>query len=282
MKRNFNKKKLLTFSLLSIFALALVSAILVSYFSSVSTVVTVNSPIEFGLYNTASQPILDGTADMKAGEVFEFFKIAKNNADVGIEFAIVTIVQGTKDGIYVDSAGPKGDKNTIGQAVVDGNGVWDSLDDWYQIEGESWYLHGAHDSDLVSDYAYLDDDVLTDAGYTTTNDKYNDAEGFTYSVDGKDYYVVVFGGTIGDNSADVNTPILESDVITNWGYGGADSYVKRTADEPLVMPTGAYDIGKVRVYFNQDLEPGIYTVKTAVVTPGKSIGTIINELFSVA
>ena len=277
MKKKFNKKKLMLFGL-PILALVLVSGALLTYFGSVSTDVTIENPIEFGLYDTDSVLIPnDGSANMKSGEVFEFFKIAKNKANVGIEFAIVTIVQGTKDGVYIDSAGPQGDKDTIGQAVVDGTGQWDNTEDWYQIEGESWYLHGAHNSDLVSDYAYLDGVVLTDAGYTTTNDKYNDAEGLTYKEE--DYYVVVFGGTIGDNSEGVNTPILESDVITNWGYGGADSYVKRPADEPLVMPTGAYDIGKVRVYFNQDLAPGEYTVKTAVVTPGNTIGEIIDELF---
>ena len=266
----------LTFLVIGVLLVGMGSAALVNYLSVTETsTVGISSPIDFGLYDNNSAELSDQT--MKAGEVLEFYKIAKNNADVGIKFAIVTVVQGTNDGILVDSAGPKGDKDTIGAAVVAGTGVWDSTTDWNQVEGEPWYLHGAHNVSTVADYAYLNGAELTDAGFTIVNDKYNDAGGIT--IDDEDYYIVVFGGTIGDNSASVNTPISETDVITNWGYGGADNYVHRTADIPLVMPTGAYDIGKVRVYFDQSLAAGDYVVKTRVVTPGNTIGAIIEDMF---
>ncbi len=278
MKKKFNKKKLLMFGL-PVLALVLVSGALLTYFSSVSTDVTVENPIVFGLYDTDSLAI-SGTQTMNAGETLKFFKVAMNKAEVGTKFAIALVVQGTQEGVIVDSSGPVNDaqdlKNTLGQAIEAGDAtIWTDNNKFWQIDGDDWYLHDAFNK--YEDYEYWFGGEWV-SGANPQNTVYDDGGGVI--VNEENYYIVIFGGTIGD-TASVGT-IEAGDLITNWGWGNAGSYTVRSEDEPLVMPpNNAYDLGKVRVHFASNLVPGDYIVKTAVITPGESVEGIINALFPV-
>lgn len=268
-------KKITTLAILLIMA-GLASAAIVTYLADAkTTTVSLESPTQLKIYNTSLAEI-STTQSMYAGETLEFFKIAKNNSSVGTKFAIVLLVKGTKDGIIVDSAGPKVDAGN----TVDSNGVplaWNNTELWWQNNNEDWYLHGAHQT--YSDYEWWNTDTNAFvAGSNPQNNEYNDAEGIT--INDINYYIVVFGGTIGDNELSVNTPINASDTITNWGWGTPTSYTKRVADTPLIMQPNAFDVGKIRVYFAQNLEPAQeYIVKMAVVQPHSTIENIVGELF---
>ncbi len=266
------------------------SAVLVSYLSTpVSTDVTLSSPVTFRLYDDLGAEITDETitAQILGGESFDFIKIAHNDAENAIPFAIALVIKGADVGVVnefgaavmVDSAGPVSDtaKTNIGTTQP-----WDSVD-WHQNEGEAWYLHGAHDQDMVDAYSYYGE-LSTGIAFTNPlNEMYVDAVALTLV--GEDYYVVIFGGTIGDSlSGDVG-PRDETDLVTNWGFGGAAGYTLRgQGDIPITVPADdgstdphGYDVGKVRVIFSPSYF-GTVEIGMQLVVPGSTIQQVIDTV----
>ncbi|MBW2674564.1 MAG: hypothetical protein JRD89_14330 [Deltaproteobacteria bacterium] len=247
-------------------------AVLVSYLSPpVTTTTTVDSPISLKLYDPNCNPISNLT--LKGGESLDFFKIAHNDADTGIPFAIALVIQGTDgEGIVVDSAGPKvapGD-------TVDKDGVpkaWNYGALWWQNEGEAWYLHDAYNK-YNAGWDSINNTWIPGMETHPQNTVYDD--GGSVTIGDTDYYIVIFGGTIGTGA---DGQILASETITNEGWGTPTGYTATPSRGPLVMQPGAYDVGKVRVHFAPNFK-GEHTVKMQVVMPGYTVEQIITEMFA--
>jgi len=266
--KNMQRKKLALATLSLILLICTVSATVVYYLSEKTTMTaTLESPIELKLYDS-DRNLITSAFTLYGGESLDFFKIAYNKATAPVPFAIVLVIEGSNgEGIIVDSAGPKvppGD--TVGAAGVPL--AWNNVDLWWQNEGEAWYLHDAYNK-----YDEYFDDSYALWG-NPQNTVYDD--GGSVNIGGTDYYIVVFGGTIGAKPA--NGLISTSEKITNWGWGTPSGYTERATDTPLVMQGETYDVGKVRVIFAPNLLNS-YTIKMQVVMPGYTVAEIIVGMF---
>jgi len=265
-------KKLLIAVLAIALLIGTVSAAMVYYLSEVTTMTAdIDSPIELRLYESDGT-LITSAFTIYGGESVDFFKIAYNKASAPVPFAIVLVIQGTDgEGVIVDSAGPKdGQKAVIGNHLWTGGAgnIWNRADLWWQIEGEAWYLHDAYNK-----YdAYFDDTYALWGN--PQNMVYDD--GGSVNIGATDYYILVFGGTIGAKPA--NGLISGAEKITNWGWGTPSGYTERAEDTPLVMPGQTYDVGKVRVIFAPNLLNS-YTLKMQVVMPGYTVAEIITGMF---
>jgi len=95
MKRKFNKKKLLTFGLLSVFALALITAGLVTYLSNTSHVdVQVSSPMEISMDAESS-------LELYGGDSVVITSTTINHASVPIEDVLIEVKVLDFDGIGI-------------------------------------------------------------------------------------------------------------------------------------------------------------------------------------
>jgi len=267
------RKKLALVALALIFCISTASAALVFYLSnSVYMYASVTSPVELKLYDPEGTQITSEFY-LGGGQSIDFFKIAYNNGQSGVPFAIVLVFKGTNGaGVIVDSAGPKdGQKWAIGNHLWTnvGGSIWNRDDLWWQIDGQAWYLHDAY----TKYNQYYNPATWTLWG-NPQNTKYDD--GGTVKIDGIDYYVVVFGGTIGAKPAD--GAISAGETITNWGWGTPTGYSERAEDTPLVMPGQSYDVGKVKIIFAPNFV-GVVEAKMQVVTPGYTIQDIVLGMF---
>jgi len=265
-------KKLLTAVLAIALLIGTVSATLVYYLSNmVIMTANVTSPVELRLYYSNGTQITSAL-QLKGGGSVDFSKIAYNYGKSSVPFAIVLVIKDTLgEGLVVDSAGPiDAEKQNIGGYLWDQTypDIWNRDDLWYQIEGEAWYLHDAYNK-----YdAYFDDSYVLWGN--PQNTVYDDGGGVT--IDTTDYYVIVFGGTIGAKPA--NGAISSAEKITNWGWGTPTTYHERTTDTPSIMPGESYDVGKVRVIFAPNFQ-GSVAIKMQVVMPGSTVAEIIAGMF---
>ncbi|UZE92457.1 MAG: hypothetical protein IB616_01205 [Methanosarcinales archaeon] len=290
--------------ILMVLTAGIAGAALVSYLSNtVTTTATVESPIKLELY-ASDGALIDGDFDLEileGGESFNLYKVAQNQGDAAVPFAIAMVFKG-KDvgmGVMVECAAPlAGQKVAIGHHLTSGASeiIWDRDDYWYEVDGVESCLLGAHDPEKVADYIFWADhnsiptfSVDPDAKLNTN---YVDAV-IVSDIEGNEYYVVIFGGTIGDTLiADEDPRTLESE-ITSWGWWSSDEYHLRGADEPCVMPgindldTKGYDLGKIRIIFRSNFvsddpeTPDIVetvNIGMRVVTPGCTIGEIIEDM----
>jgi len=265
------KKKILIAVLAIALLIGTVSAALVYYLSNVVIMsANVTSPIELRLYYPNGTRI-ESALQLKGGSSVDFSKIAYNHGTSSVPFAIVLIIKNSLgEGIVVDSAGPKDDKKSaIGNHLwteVAGS-IWNRDDLWWQIEGQAWYLHDAYDK---YDEYFNDEYVLWGNPQNTVYD-----DGGGVNIGGTDYYVVVFGGTIGPKPA--NGIISESEKITNWGWGTPTTYNEGT-NTPCMMPGESYDVGKVRINFAPNYQ-GSVAIRMQVVMPGSTVAEIVAGMF---
>lgn len=267
------RKKLAIAALAIALLIGTASASLVYYLSNmVSMTANVTSPIELRLYYSNGTQITS-TLDVKGGGSVDFSKIAYNHGESSVPFAIALVIKGIDgEGVLVDSAGPiDAQKQNIGGYLWDQTypDIWNRDDLWWQIEGEAWYLHDGYNK-----YdEYFDDSYVLWGN--PQNMIYDDGGGVT--IDGTDYYIVVFGGTIGPKPA--NGLISASEKITNWGWGTPTTYHERDTDTPCIMPGESYDVGKVRIIFAPNFQ-GYVAIKMRVVMPGSTVAEIIAGMFS--
>ena len=265
-------KKLALATLSLILLIGTASAALVYYLSNtVSMTANVTSPIELKLFEPDGTEITSAL-ELKGGGSVDFSKIAYNLGESSVPFAIVLVIEGTLgEGIIVDSVGPiEAEKQNIGGYLWEQNlDIWNRDDLWCQIEGEAWYLHDAYNK-----YdAYFDDNYALWGN--PQNMIYDDGGGVT--IDTTDYYVIVFGGTIGPKNTGLGA-IYPAETITNWGWGTPTTYYERDADTPCIMPGESYDVGKVRVIFAPNFQ-GSVAIKMQVVMPGSTVAEIIDGMF---
>lgn len=262
-------KKLLIAVLAMALLIATASASLVYYLSNmVSITANVTSPIELRLYYPNGTQITS-TLDVKGGGSVDFSKIAYNHGESSVPFAIALVIKGTLgEGVIVDSVGPiDAEKQNIGGYLWDQTypDIWNRDDLWWQIEGEPWYLHDAYNK-----YdEYFDDSYVLWGN--PQNTIYDDGGGVTIGT--TDYYVVVFGGTVGAKNVGLGV-IYPSEEITNWGWGTPSSYTERSEDIPCIMPGESYDVGKVRIIFAPNFQ-GTVAIGMQVVMPGSTVAEII-------
>lgn len=275
---------------------SLAGAALVNYLSNVvTTTTTVESPVELKLFNPDGTEITAFT--LRGGESVDFSKIAYNKGENGVPFAIALVIKGEDvgDAVIVDSAGPRGDKETIGNALwIDHRNIWNDGELWWQVEDDMWYLHGADDVAKVEAYkSYLKYSTSIEDPQVTLNDVYVDAVAVTIGSGSYagEYYVVIFGGTIGgsapnqiDQAQGTNAEKLALEV-TNWGWGSVNQetgtiYHPRTSGDPCVMGGESFDVGKVRIIFASNFVTDEETVEIgmSVVVPGATIAEIIADM----
>jgi len=288
-KVKIGKRTAVVAVLMAVLCVGLAYGAVVNYLSNpVTTQVTVESPIELKLYDSEGTEISTMTElpPLKGGEAFRFIKVAHNKGENGVPFAIALVIKGKDVGeaVIVDSAGPV---NDVAKARLGTEPVWDS-ELWCQNEGEAWYLHGAHDAAKVE--AYHDwGKYSTGTEFTNPiNEIYVDA--ITVNKDGAEYYVVIFGGTIGGTGTGIPDPLPGLDAeVTRWGWGTPNSYTANEEGEPLIIPgwgtnpeSEGYDVGKVRIIFasnyvtEEDEEP--VKICMRVVVPGTTIREIIEDM----
>ncbi len=130
-KKKFNKKKLLTFGILGVFALALASAALVSYLSNpVDVSMDVESPLVLTLSSSSDGVAVDGdvvTANIYGADTFSVDASLENKANNPIT-GFVTEVKIHNDGISADDLNlvysgyglPEGQSVTIPLCQVSG------------------------------------------------------------------------------------------------------------------------------------------------------------------
>jgi len=269
------KAKLIPVLVVGLLVAGVASAQLVVYLGNLFTAdVNVESPTELKLYNEASEEI-NSTFTIKGGENIGFYKIAKNNADVGIKFAIALAIENVVAGeVTVDSAGPcPGDvpnKNTIAYWAENGWNMWNDTGKWCQIENQDWYLHDAYNKSATYEWWNDVSNVWVNGG-NPQNTVYDD--GGMVTVNDKDYYFVVFGGTIGTVA---NGAIGSWEKITNEGWGTPSEYTSTSGGDPNVMIPGVADVGKVRIHFAQNSDPTVnHQVGMRVVQPGSTVAEVV-------
>ena len=148
MKRNFNKKKLLTFGIVSLFALALVSAAIVSHFATVQADIDVKAPItlEQSLFTFGAE-----TEVLNDGQ--NHYLLIKGMNHLAIEVPATAVITITKNGHSIT------DTTGLHLAVDAGGDMHYAWDEAYNPDNEgwkTWMLDNADWFDWIGTEAYED------------------------------------------------------------------------------------------------------------------------------